>query len=421
MRARLHWSAIVVVVLVAMGSSVRAEELGFPQRCLELEKQASSTAHWDTFSTKDSVCLRLIPESGKGKNAASQSFIAWDLKTGKWLAKRPAFDALAHRWKFSPDGKYLAVPGDEAGGSVQLWEVGAKDIHGVPQLRLIARLAHRNDSLKGRRDIVYVEWTPDSKTLLTICNAALAPWVPQILFWSLTDKPSVLSESKPGQQEPTAWKPWAKLEFDSAVDFAVSPDNRTLAVIEMQQRKKQSHVDGHFFDLQTAQPREEFKVDQRIVSEAEGFRQHIPHFSPDSKTLAITSLGYFALWNTSPPAPRVEMVRPDFLEIWGQTNEVVFTPDSRWLLTKMIAEHNQAGTFTGGVLQVRDSQSGKVHREVSFPKSLGQFSRIDSLPDGRVRTRFISRKHPPREFLWHTDDLLRYAAEHGSEPRGIEK
>ena len=60
---------------------------------------------------------------------------------------------------------------------------------------------------------------------------------------------------------------------------------------------------------------------------------------------------------------------------------------------------------------------------MSYPKPLGLLYGIDSLPDGRVRTIFLSRSRKEseltdhREFLWHADDLLRYAAEHGSQPR----
>ena len=425
MTARCFLRTVVVMLLVATGVSIRAEELGFPKGCVELEK-VSFKWSFDTFSLRDSVLFRLVPGAADRTTEISQSFVAWDLDTGKWLARRPAPDSRAHRWMFSPDGKVLAVPVDDHARTVQLWEVGTKDIHGVPQLRLIAKLPQRkvlpNELQSGRprgTTVCGVAWTPDSKTLLVNWPYPNFHTDHQILLWSFTDKPSVLSDSKQDEREPKAWKPWAKLEFDTAVDFAVSPDNQTLAVIQ-QRRKQQRLVDGHFFDPQTAQPREKFQFEPGSKSDAEILWEYRPVFSPDSKTLAIEGGEYFALWETSPPAPRVEMVRPDFLKISGPHHRFVFTPDGRWLLTRKIAQHKELNSFTGGMLQVRDAQTGKVHCEVSFPEKLGQFIEIDSLPDGRVRTRFLSRKSSqgtdPREFLWHADDLLRYAAEHGSPP-----
>ncbi len=428
MTARQPFRAVVALALFATVSSIRAEELGLPKRCVELEKIPSSGVWSDAISLRDSVQFSLVSQSGKGTSVASQSFVAWDLETGKLLARRPLPDASAFGWMFSPDGKLLAVPVDDHARTVQLWEVGSKDIQGVPQMRLIAKLPQRkvlpNEPQSFGRPrgttVNSVVWTLDSKTVLVYWAYYPVTSACQILFWSFTDKPSVMSDSKQDESDPTAWKPWAKLEFDTEVAITVSPDNQTLAVIQ-QRRKRQILVEGHFFDPQTAQPREKFTFEPGSKSDAEILWDYRPTFSPDSKALAITGGYYFALWDTPPLTPRFEMSRPDFLE--RGSRQLLFTPDGRWLLTHKAAESKDVRSHKGGLLQVRDAQSGKVHLEVTFPKQLGLLYGIEGLPDGRVRTIFLARSQKQsqstdhREFLWHADDLLCYATEHGSQPR----
>jgi hypothetical protein len=93
-----------------------------------------------------------------------------------------------------------------------------------------------------------------------------------------------------------------------------------------------------------------------------------------------------------------------------------FSSDSRWLLTCNIVRSEDVVRRKGGLLQVRDAQTGDVRHEVSFPEQLGLLFSIRDLPDHRVVVRFWSRKGY-RHFLWHADDLLRYAVEHGTPPR----
>jgi len=395
-----------------LGSSAGAEELGFPKGCVELQKVPPEVVAFDTLSSRDTVLFRLHP-SGNEPNSNSRSFIAWDTETGKWLARRPAPNALALGWQFSPDGKLLAVQVQDA-RIVQLWEVGSKDIKGVPQLRLIAELRPREMRPKGQPNAALpgtclVAWTPDSKTLIVSYHTKSNFWNAQILFWSFTNKPSVWSDPPQDDREPTAWKPWARLEFDAPVQFAVSPDNRTLAVMEQHRRP----AAGQLFDLQTAQPREKFKIDRDPKSG--GTQDYKLRFSPDSKTLAIAGTRHFSLWDTAPPAPRVEMLDADVHRIEDFTHNFDFTSDSRWLLTLNIFRTDR-GLGREAVVQVRDAQTGKVRHEVSFPEQLGLLYAISDLPDHRVLLRFESRKGR-RHFLWHADDLLRYAVEHGTPPR----
>lgn len=424
MKASWVFRAVVVLAFCVLRSPVSAEELGFPKGCVELQKvpSESETVFYDTYSSRDSVLFRLDLVSGKDTNSNSRSFVAWDTETGKWLARRSAPHALAHEWQFSPDGKLLAVPVFGFARIVQLWEVGAKDQQGVPQLRLLTELRTKLTPLKqGQRDpnppwmpYLQVAWTPDSKTLIARYNYHRNTTESQILFWSFTDKPSVLADPNEDDRGARAWKPWAKLEFEEQVQIAVSPDNRTLGVTEHFVR---SH-NGYFFDLQTAQPREKFDFDRNRdlkdpnVGDAGAY---IPQFSPDSKTLAIHGHNYFTLWNTDPPAPRVNMLRRDFSEIMGTSHYFSFTSDNRWLLTCNIARNEDVTRRKGGLVQVRDVQTGDVRYEVSFPAQLGLLYRISDLPDHRVVLRFWSRKGY-RQFLWHTDDLLRYAVEHGTPP-----
>lgn len=424
MKARWVFRAVVVLAFCVLRSPVRAEELGFPKGCIELQKLPPEVFVYDTFSTRDSVLFRLELASGKDTNRNSRPFVAWDTETGKWLARRPAPNALAHKWQFSPDGKLLAVPVFGFARIVQLWEVGAKDQQGVPQLRLLTELRTKVIPLKkGQPDpnppwIPYLEvaWTPDSKTLIVRYNFhRISTAESQILFWSFTDKPSVLPDSNEDDRGARAWKPWAKLEFEDGVEFAVSPDNRTLGVIEHWLRPP----NGYFFDLQTAQQRVKFEFDRdRDVRDPNvgGGGIYIPQFSPDSKTLAVHGHRYFTLWNTDPPSPRVNMLGRDFSDILGSSHNFAFTSDSRWMLTCNIARNEEFLRRKGGVLQVRDAQTGDVRHAVSFPEQLGLLHRISDLPDHRVLLRFWSRKGH-RQFLWHTDDLLRYAVEHGTPPR----
>ena len=324
MKARWFCRAVVVLAFCVLRSPVGAEELGFPKGCVELQKVPPETVAFDTLSSRDSVLFRLDPASGKDANNNSRSFMAWDTETGKWLARPPAPNALTHGWQFSPDGKLLAVPIQGDAMIVQLWEVGSKDIKGVPQLRLIAELRPREMRLKGQPNAASpaksfgVTWTPDSKTLIVGYHTGSNFWNAQILFWSFTNKPSVWSDSPQDDRESTAWKPWARLEFDAPVQFAVSPDNQTLAVMEQHRRP----AEGQLFDLQTAQPREKFKIDRD--PKTGGTQDYKPQFSPDSKTLAIAGTRHFSLWDTAPPAPRVEMLDPDVHRIEDFTHKFVW-------------------------------------------------------------------------------------------------
>lgn len=417
MKARWFFRAVVVLAFCVLRSPVGAEELGFPKGCVELQKVPPEVVAFYALSSRDSVLFRLDLTSGKDANGNSRSFVAWDTETGQWLGRRPAPNALALMWQFSPDGKLLAVPVQGDAKLVQLWEVGSKDIKGVPQLRLIAELRPREMRPRGQPNAasppgdsgVEAAWTPDSKTLIVNYHTKSNFWNAQILFWSFTDKPSVWSDPPHGDREPTAWKPWARLEFDAPVQFAVSPDNQTLAVMEQHRRP----ADGQLFDLQTAQPREKFKIDRD--PKTGGTQDYKPQFFPDSKTLAIAGTRHFSLWDTAPPAPRVEMLDPDVHRIEDFTHKFDFTSDSRWLLTLNIFRTDRR-LGRGAVVQVRDAQTGKVSHEVSFPEQLGLLNALSDLPDHRVLLRFESRKGR-RHFLWHADDLLRYAAEHGSPPR----
>src|SRR5438128_11275655 len=99
---------IVVLAFYGQGNLVGAEDLGFPQRCVELQSVPRESFFWDdTFSNKDSVLIRPELASGKGTNGHFHSFIAWDMGTGKWLARRQVSDAFPMEWRFSPDGKLL--------------------------------------------------------------------------------------------------------------------------------------------------------------------------------------------------------------------------------------------------------------------------------------------------------------------------
>lgn len=423
MKTRCLGRGIVVWAFCVLSGSVRAEELGFPKRCVELEKGPAEILFHDLYSSRDSVLLRI---TRMGVNGAERSFVIWDTETGKLLARRPAPGSQAYGWQLSPDGKLLAVPVHGHAKIVQLWEVGSKDGRGVPQLRFLTELRPKDMPPKGQPEhpspwpaFVQVAWTPDSKTVIARYNLHLPSPFPapksKILFWSYTEKPSVFTDSKDEDRGVRAWNAWAKLEFEHHVNIAVSPDNRTLAVME----SWFNPPNGHLFDLQTAQPRETFPFDRDRAKTAPlsgSAGSYWPQFSPDSKTLVISGFRYFGLWDTSPPAPRVEMFDADFHEIWGHGYKFVFTSDSRWLLTlNMFRTDRKLGR--DAVVQVRDAQTAKVHHEVGFPKQLGLARALIDLPDDRLVLFFESAQKGHRQFLWHADDLFRYAVEHGMPPR----
>lgn len=408
---------IVVLGVGVWNDVATAEELGFPKSCVELQSVQPQTLWDDIYSSRDSVLFRLDFGSRAGANGDATSFVAWDTDTGKLLARRQLPSKLIMNWQLSPDGKMLAVPVFGHGKVIQLWEVGENDSRGVPHLRLITELKRRNVPPEERPDsfspqyVGLMAWTPDSKTLIAGYAKAPKVYAGQILFWSFTDKPSVDSDSPLDVPEPKSWKPWAKLDFDAPLTFAVSPDDRTLAVVESWPR----HGQGQLFDLQTAAPREKFQIDHVLKG---GTQNYLLHFSPDSKTLVVYGGGerYFKLWDTTSLKPRVDLIRPDFTDIMGDSHRHAFTSDSRWLLTRNNPRNKDVTRRQGGVVQVRDAQTGDVRREVSFPEQLGLFYSMSELQDQRVLLRFHSRKGH-RHFLWHTDDLLRYAVEHGSPPK----
>lgn len=422
MKASWVASGFVVLAVVVWNGFATAEDLGFPKRCVELEKGPPVFLYPDLYSSRDSVLFRMTRMS---VNGAEQSFVIWDTETGKLLARRPAPGSQTYGWQLSPDGKLLAVPVTGHAKIVQLWEVGSKDGRGVPQLRFLTELRPKDMPPKGQPEhpspwpaFVQVAWTPDSKTLIARYNLHLpssnATPTAKILFWSYTDKPNVFADSPDEDRGTKAWKPWAKLEFEEHLQIAVSPDNRTLAVVEQWSRGPT----GHLFDLQTAQSRETFPFDRNRAKTAPlsgSALAYWPEFSPDSKTLVIRGDRYFGLWDTAPPVPRVEMPDADFHEIWGHHCKFVFTSDSRWLLTlNMFRTDRKLGR--DAVVQVRDAQTAKVHHEVKFPSQLGLARLLINLPDHRLLLFFESAQKGHREFLWHTDDLLRYAVEHGSPP-----
>lgn len=414
-------TAVLAVVVLVNG--VRAADLGFPENCIELAGVSSRGLRSHTFSARDSVLFGLDHPNRKQNPGEATPFIAWDTRTGKWLARLSAPDPRALSWRFSPDGTLLAIPLISNTRPVQLWEVGSKDAQGVPALRLLTTLQQRYrrptlsdpraEGHAGFADLAVLAWTPDSKTLLALHETPKN----EIQFWSRTDKPSVWDES----DRETKWKPWAIVEYEPQLlmDFTVSPDNRSLAVIISSGRREGT---GQIYDLDTAKLREEFQVKRPPRKPYEGYSYRL-QYSDDSKTLAISDSHYLALWDTAPLAPRVEMEKPDFLDESGHPHRhMAFLRDNRWLLTVKYPTHEDHKRLTGGLLQLqfRNAQSGELRKEVGFPKELGLLDEIETLPDGRVMTRFVFRQKNKdlamRCFLWHDEDLFRYAAEHGSAP-----
>ncbi len=411
-----------VLVVVALAKTVGAAELGFPNSCIELTGMLPMGLQSHTFSMRDSVLFSFDWPNRRTLPGEASHFIAWDTKTGNWLARMPVPELHSMCWEFSPDGTLLAVPIATNTRVVQLWEVGSKDRQGVPSLHLIAKLPQRHhrpilsdlrrEGHAGFADVVRLAWTPDGKTLLAQHQYPKS----QIQFWSRTDKPSVWDES----DRETKWKPWAILEFDSqiAFGFTVSPDNRSLAVLGSGGRREGT---GQIFDLATAELREEFHVKRPPRKPYEAGNNYHLKYSADSKTLAISDNRYLALWDTTTLKPRVEMEKPDFLDESDHPHHrMAFLQDERWLLTVKSATQEDCRRFTGGLIQLqfRNVQTGELRKEVAFPKELGLLDVLETLPDGRVMTRFAFRKKNQdfgvRYFLWPVDDLLRYAAEHGS-------
>lgn len=418
-----------VLAIVVFSNGVRAADLGFPESCIELAGMSPKGLQSHTFSTRDSVLFDFDWPNRRTLPGEASHFIAWDTKTGKWLTRMPVPELHSMCWEFSPDGTLLAVLIATNTRVVQLWEVGSKDGQGVPSLRLIAKLPQRHPRpiLSDLRreghasfiDVVRLAWTPDGKTLLAQHQFPK----PQIQFWSRTDKPSVWDES----DRETKWKPWAILEFESqiAFSFTVSPDNRSLAVLGSGGRREGT---VQIFDLSTAELREDFQVKRPPKKPHEGDSSYRLKYSADSKTLAITDTQYLALWDTTPLKPRVEMEKPDFLgESDHPHHQMTFLQDPRWLLTRKSVSHEDSRRLTGGLLQLqfRNALTGELRQEVAFPKELGLLDALETVPDGRVMTRFSFRKKNQdfgvRYFLWPVDDLLRYAAEHGSTPPPVQK
>ncbi len=425
------WSVrgvMAVLAVVVMTNAVRAAELNFPDTCVELANVRPRGFCTHTFSTRDSVLLDFDHPNRRLNPGEQVPFIAWDTRTGKWLAKMQSPNPHAIGWKFSPDGTLLAIPIIGSNRPVQLWEVGSKDSQGVPALRLLTTLQqrYRRPTLSDPRseghasfaDLAFLEWTPDSKTLLAQHETPNT----EIQFWSRTDKPSVWDET----DRDIKWKPWAivKYEEDLSLDFTASPDNRSLVVIHSDRRPLGS---VQIFDLDTANLREEFQVQRppRKPYELYGYRLK---YSADSKTLAISDRLYLALWDTAPLKPRVEMEKPAFLgESDHPDGQMAFLQGDRWLLTMKSVSHEDRRRSTGGLIQLqfRNAQTGELHQEVAFPKELGLLTALETLPDGRVMTMFRFRKKNQdfgvRYFLWPEKDLLRYAAEHGSTPPPVQK
>lgn len=419
----------LLLAFVMLAPDLRAADLGFPESCIELMNVPPKGITGHTISMRDSVLFAFDHPNRKHIPGEVSPFIVWDSLTGKWLAKLPAPREHALTWSFSPDGTLLAIGIATNTRVVQLWEVGSKDRQGAPSLRLIAKLPQRHhrpilsdprrEGHAGFADVVGLVWTPDSKTLLARHDTPKQ----EIQFWSRTDKPGVWDES----DRETKWKPWAIVEYEpqTTLHFTVSPDNRSLAVlISHEAHGERREGFGQIFDLHTAELREEFQVKRPPRSPSRTYDYRLK-YSADSKTLAISDHRYLALWDTAPLKPRVEMEKPDFL---GESSEhphyhTAFLQNDRWLLTMKSVSHDDRRRFTGGLsqLQFRDTQSGELRREVGFPKELGLLDTLESLPDGRVMTRFAflkkNRDFGVRYFLWPHEDLLRYAAEHGSQPR----
>ncbi len=418
-----------VLAAVALINCVRAADLGFPETCVELANVSSKGLSSHTLSPRDSVLFAFDHPNRKHIPGEVSPFVVWDSLTGQWLAKLPAPQEHALNWSFSPDGTLLAIGIATNTRVVQLWEVGSKDRQGVPSLRLIAKLPQRyhrpilsdprREGHAGFADVVGLVWSPDSKTLL----ARHQTLKEEIQFWSRTDRPSVWDES----DRETKWKPWAIVEYEpqTTLHFTVSPDNRSLAaLISHEAHGERREGFGQIFELDTAKLREEFQV-KRPPSNPSRTYDYRVKYSADSKTLAISDHRYLALWDTASLKPRVEMDKPDFL---GESSEhphyhTAFLQNDRWLLTMKGVSHNDRRRFTGGLnqLQIRNAQTGELRKEVRFPEELGLLDTLESLPDGRVMTRFAFLKKNKdfgvRYFLWSHDDLLRYAVEHGSPPK----
>lgn len=413
-----------VLAVVVFFNGVRAEELGFPESCIELKSVPKRAMISNALSTRDSVLFGLDRPNRKLNPGEQVPFIAWDTQTGKWLAKLQAPDPLVGLWKFSPDGTLLAIPLLTNTRIVQLWEVGPKDKQGVPALRQLTTLRqqYRRPTLSNARaeghasfgDLVCLAWTPDSKTLLVSLKAPKY----EIQFWSYTDKPSIWPDDS---DRDSKWRPWAKVEVETEWDpgVAVSPDNQSLAIIA---NPGKGPINGQIVDLATAKLREKFQIRQREKPSYELTTDFRLQYSSDSKTLAISANQYLALWDTTPLAQRVAMEIPELSSTANNADSVMarlaFIQDNRILLTVKSATPEESRRVKGGQLQFRDALTAELLKEVSFPEELGSFQTIETLSDGRIMTKFVpsrmSHDSNARVFLWRGEDLLRYATEHAS-------
>jgi WD40 repeat protein/DNA-binding SARP family transcriptional activator len=197
---------------------------------------------------------------------------------------------------FSPDGRSVLSTGDD--GRVLIWNASRTRIEGA--FDDPAHLSLFNPVL-----------SPSASVLFTIdADGNIAVWGLGI-------------DKQLGR--PFVAGPGAGLE-GGLPWFAISPDGGTLAIL---QTKGESNGSVRLVDTST--------MEHRVVIAYDRYAKHRPEafaFSPNGRTLAISSLDYIRLWDSETGAPdgpafQVPVSEPDTIDFWA----LAFSPDGSRLAT----------------------------------------------------------------------------------------
>ncbi len=291
-----------------------------------------------TWKVPKASLLTALAFSPDGKTLAvcgDQVLKCLDVRTGKTLTQAKMDNLLII--EFSPDGKALVGSGLLGGG--KLWEVGKK------KLRLIQVFPNPNPSI--------LKFTLDSRTLLT------SSW------FDLTIK---LWNVKTGQLRKTL-----KVGTSSGVSIRLSPDGKTLLTCDAEGTVK-------FWEVATWKLRS-------IQKEKHGTNWHLG-FSPDGKTVAYYGPNQVVLLTEFPTGKLLEKYKASG---WA------YSPDGKIL-----------ALLKPRTIELRDARTGKLR--VTLKGHPHKIASGKFCPDGRtlISEKSIISLDPKEEdpstdlYLWDT-------------------
>lgn len=344
----------------------------------------------------------------------------WNAQTGVWQrtmrheGEWGSADATWHlRVAFAPDGKTVAS-GAETG--VHLWDPQTGALQRTLRTLTMEGFPQMDDGSKvfGTDDVWAVAFSPDGKTLAVGTGDYMRyyAWTGRVHLWDLqTGRRKRTLRGHLGRVWTVAFSPDGRMvadgsgaavgrgevrlwdlqtatiqrtlirDSDPAVAVVFSPDSKTVASLHAEVRNDTPQTPASFgtslWDVQTG------TVLLALSFMEEGHISAVV-FSPDGKTVAISSAGGMKLWD-----PRTGALQRTLVEGSGPwVTAVAFSPDSKRV----------AGGGDDQTVRLWDTHTGQLHQALTGHRS--KVASVAFAPDGKT---VVSGSEDGQVRLWEVE------------------